>query len=295
MKNQAKLTARWIYAFLILVAVVALWYVFREKDVTVDVAPVTKGLFEGTLQVDGTIRSRTKTTVTAYAEGDLNRVEWKVGDLIAKDDVVAVLSWDLKKPIKSPVTGVISKVHRESAGPIQRGAPIIDIIDPASLEVVAKILTTDAVQIPEGAPVNIGGFGQDNRTLQGKVRNVSRAGFTEISALGIEEEKTEVRIDFNEPPPQPLGDNFHVDLAIHLSRQEDVLLVPVSALFKNQNQWAVYKVIDKRARLTVVGIEKRNNTVAWLTSGLQENDVVVLFPSDQVFEGVHLRFRYFSH
>ncbi len=291
MKNQAKYTARWIYTVLALAAVAAAWYLFKEDSVVVEVSSIERGVFEGSLQIDGVIRSRHKITVTSYADGDLSRVEWKVGDTIEKDDIVAILAWDLKKPIRSPLAGVISKVYRESAGPIQRGAPIIDIIDPSALEVVAKVLTTDAVRIPSGAQVEITGFGQEGASLPGKVAKISRAGFVELSALGIEEEKTEVRVDFLSPPPAPLGDNFHVELSIYLSRDENVLLLPVSALFKSRNSWAVYKIADGRARLTVVEIDKRNNELALIRSGLKEGDRVILFPSDQIIDGVSVKIR----
>lgn len=282
MPTQAKYTARWLYSLLGLVAVLAAWYLLREKPVAVETAKIQRGTFEGQLEVDGTIRSRKKTTVIAFADGDLGRVDLKIGDVIKKNELITILSWDLKKQILSPVDGVVAKVYRESAGPILRGSPILDIIDPSDLEVTAKVLTSDAVAIPVGAPVDISGFDQNSTSLKGIVSQISRAGFTELSALGIEEEKTEIRVDFSSPPPRSLGDNFHVDLTIHLSRKENVILVPVSALFKNQDSWSVYKVENNRARLKNVEISERSNKVAVVKAGINEGDRVVLFPSDQI-------------
>lgn len=285
MPSQSKYTARWLYAFLALIAALATWYLLREKPVSVEIAKIERGTFEGLLEIDGTIRSREKITILAFADGDLSQVDWKVGDPIKKNDLVATLSWDLKKQMRSPVDGVISKVYRNSAGPITRGTPILDIIDPLDLEVTAKVLTSDAVSIPKGAPVDIRGFDQNNTSLNGKVQQISRAGFIELSALGIEEEKTEIRIEFSDPPPAILGDNFHVDITVHLSKQENVLLVPISALFKNQNSWGVYLVENKRAHLRNIEISDRSDKQAIVQKGLKENDQVILFPSDQVSDG----------
>jgi HlyD family secretion protein len=200
------------------------------------------------------------------------------------------LKWDFSEPVKSPISGIVSKVFRESSGPIARGEPIVEMIDPESLRVEAEALTTEAVKIPAAAPVAILGWGKE-KPLQGRVSKVSRAGFLKLSALGIEEEKTLVYVEILDPPVNQLGDTFHVELEIRLSEQENVLTVPLGALFKNNEQWALYTVENKKARLKSVKIGKRNASEAVITEGLQEGDEVILFPGDRIKDQIRVRAR----
>lgn len=276
-----------VYGVLVLFLILGTWLLLRKKPVRVETAKVVRGHFEETLRIDGTIKSKTKLTVTAYATGDLGRVDLKVGDTIQKGQTITVLTWDIRKNIASPMDGVVSKVYRESAGPVQRGEPIIDIIDPKDLEIEAEVLTTDAVRIPEGALVNVTGLGNEE-TLKAKVHRISKAGFVKLSALGIEEEKTEVYMHFTTPPKSPIGDNYHVELFISLFQDDNVLKIPLGALFKNQDQWAVYINDNKKAYLRQVRVGKKNDFEALISEGLKEGEEVILFPGDQVTEGTKI-------
>ncbi|MEK2643857.1 efflux RND transporter periplasmic adaptor subunit [Bdellovibrio sp. BCCA] len=279
---------KFVYGALCILLLVSLWILFREQPVSVQTSLVKRGSFEEHLRVDGTIKSKTKMTVVAYATGDLERVDLQVGDNVEKGQRITTLFWDIRKDVVSPMTGVISKVYRESAGPILRGEPIVDVIDPDNLEIVAEVLTTDAVRIPEGAETKVTGIGNEE-AVEAKVSRISRAGFMKLSALGIEEEKTEVYVQFINRPNARIGDNFHVELFITLYTSNNVLTVPLGALFKQENNWAVYVVKDKRARLKTLSIAKKNETDALVQSGLQEGEEVILFPGDQIHEGTKIR------
>jgi len=139
-----------------------------------------------------------------------------------KGQKITTLTWDFNEIIKSPSDGIISKVYRESAGPINRGDPLVDIINPEDLQVEAEILTTDAVRIPPQAEVKIYGLG--NELIQfGIVENVSHAGFVKLSALGIEEEKTIAYIKIINPHYDILGDTYHVELSILIDSKKECL------------------------------------------------------------------------
>lgn len=182
--------------------------------------------------------------MTAFADGDLRRVTLRVGDPVKKGDPVARLLWDYEKELKSPVDGVVSRVFRETAGPIQQGTPILEIADTDRLEVVAEFLTSDAVRLRAGMPLRVDGWGGDT-PLVSRVANVSRAGYTKTSALGVEEERTDVRGDLADTPPDilaRLGNNYHVDVTVVVSTETAALTVPLGALFREGEAWAVYRV-----------------------------------------------------
>ena len=188
--------------------------------------------------------------------------------------------------IRAPVTGRVLKVIQESEAVVQAGAPLIDIGDPLDLEVVADLLSTDAVQIKVGAPVRIDGWG--GPSIAGRVVKIDPAGFLKVSALGIEEQRVRTTIDFSGPSEgwSRLGHDYRVIVHVTVWDAADVLKVPVAALFRQGEQWAVYVVKDGRAQVTPITIGHRNNQSAEVLSGLSAGDRVILHPSDRMKDGV---------
>jgi HlyD family secretion protein len=184
--------------------------------------------------------------------------------------------------LRSPVTGRVLKTLQESEAVVPAGAPLIAIGDPLDLEVVADLLSIEAVRIETGSPVRIEGWG--GPPVRGQVTRIDPAGFTKVSALGIEEQRVRTIIDFVDPPEawSRLGDDFRVIVNITVWSAENVLIVPVAALFRSGNDWAVFVLRDGRARITPVEIGHRNSEAAEVLSGLAAGDPVVLHPSDRI-------------
>lgn len=295
MKSRAssKILPRVIYGGIILGLVISVWFLFRDQPVEVEASLVTRGVFIENFLIDGKVRSKRKTTVVAFTSGDINEIKLRPGDDIAKGQLITILRWDFTKKITSPLSGVVVKVYRETAGPINRGEPLLDIIDPNDLELVAEPLTSDALRINKDTPVQVRGLGDSETVHAAKVASVSRAGFVKVSALGVEEERTEVRmvfIDVSKKILGKLGDNFHVELSLQLSRDEDSLKIPLGSLFKDNENWAVYVIENGKAHLRHVEILKRNDREASIAKGLQEGERIVLFPGDTIFEGTRVKF-----
>jgi HlyD family secretion protein len=190
--------------------------------------------------------------------------------------------------IRAPVTGRVLKIVQESEAVVPAGTPLIEIGDPLDLEVVADLLSTDAVQISPGAPVRIDGWG--GTPIKGRVRRVDPAGFLKVSALGIEEQRVRVTIDFADPPESwsRLGHDYRVIVHVTVWSADGALTVPVGALFRKGDDWAVFAVRDGRVRTELVQIGHRNNRVAEVVSGLASGCRVVLHPSDRVSEGTRV-------
>lgn len=189
--------------------------------------------------------------------------------------------------IRSPVGGVVLRRLRESAAVVPAGEPLIEVADPGRLEIVSDFLSEDAVRIAPGAAVRIERWGGDG-VLRGRVRLVEPSGFTKISALGVEEQRVNVVIDFEDPREawEALGDGFRVETRVVAWEGEDVLKVPTSALFRHDEGWAVFVADGDRARLASVDVGWRNGVEAQVLGGLSEGDRVVLHPSDTVADGV---------
>ena len=184
--------------------------------------------------------------------------------------------------LRAPVTGVVLKIVQESEAVVLPGAPLIEIGDPQDLEVVADLLSTDAVQIKVGAAVRIDGWG--GSPIMGRVVRVDPAGFLKVSALGIEEQRVRTTIDFSGPPEEwsRLGHDYRVIVHVTVWGADDVLQVPGAALFRQGNQWAVYAVKNGRARVAEVAIGHRSSRTAEIVSGLSVGDTVILHPRDRI-------------
>lgn len=190
--------------------------------------------------------------------------------------------------VVAPVSGRVLRVTQESESVIAAGAEIMSIGDPESLEVVVEMLSTDAVQVDAGAEVIMEDWGRGDDPLYGHVRLVEPYGFLKISALGVEEQRVKVIVDFAGPPSEwsTLGHGYRVEAAIVTWQAEDVLQVPVAALFRRGGEWAVFRLIDGEALLTAVEIGRDNGDVAEVIAGLEAGEVVILYPGEQISDGI---------
>jgi HlyD family secretion protein len=194
--------------------------------------------------------------------------------------------------VRAPITGVVLRRLRESEAVVPAGEPLVEIGDPKNLEIVADLLSTDAVRIAPGNPVLIEGWGGD-RTLGGVVRRVEPSGFTKVSALGVEEQRVNVLIDFEDPAAawEALGDGYRVEIRVVIWDREDVMKVPTSSLFRVGEEWAVYVVNDDRAGTRAVTVGRRTGLEAEILGGLEAGERIILHPGDAVQDGVTVEAR----
>jgi HlyD family secretion protein len=188
--------------------------------------------------------------------------------------------------LRAPVSGRVLKILQESEAVVSAGTPLIEIGDPRDLEVVADLLSTDAVRVDIGSPVRIDGWG--GAPIQGRVARIDPSGFVKVSALGIEEQRVRTTVDLVDvPDARPrLGDDFRAIVHITVWSADAVITAPVSALFRLGEEWAVFRVENGRARTTIVTVDHRNDRQAEILSGLSAGDRVVLHPSDRIVDGV---------
>ena len=191
-----------------------------------------------------------------------------------------------RRAVRAPVSGRVLRVLQESEAIVASGTPLLELGDPAEIEVVVDVLTSEAVRITPGAQVMIERWGGP-APLQGLVRLVEPGAFTKVSALGVEEQRVWVVIDLTSPYERwaALGDGFRVDARITVEVVEDALLVPVSALFRRAPGWAVFVVQDGIARERQIEIARRSARSAIVSGGLGIGETVILFPPSRLRDG----------
>lgn len=194
-------------------------------------------------------------------------------------------------PIVSPVNGSILRRYRESEGVVSAGEALLEVGNPAALEVAVDALSADAANIHAGMEVILSNWG--GSPLDAVVRLVEPVGFTKISALGVEEQRVWVILDIVSPQENwgALGDGYRVEAEFLVWQEQEVLQVPASSLFRHEDSWAVYRIESGRAMLTPVEVGQRNGLQAQIISGLTPGQQVVSYPDSQLEDGSRVRIR----
>jgi HlyD family secretion protein len=192
--------------------------------------------------------------------------------------------------VYSPVSGKVLRVLQESEAVVAPGTALIEIGDPENLEVFVDLLSTDAVRVEPGQRVLVEAWG-GGPPLTGRVRRIEPFGFTKISALGIEEQRVKVLIDFSDERERwkRLGHGYRVEPRIVLAEADAVLKVPQAALFRENGTWSVFVDSGGRAELRTVELGLENGIEAQVLKGLAEGERVVLQPGGRVSAGTSIK------
>lgn len=192
--------------------------------------------------------------------------------------------------VTAPASGYVTRVLQESARPVVAGAPLIEVSDQTGLEAAIEFLSQDAVKISEGMEAEVFDWGGPG-AIPAVVRRVEPQAFTKVSALGVEEQRAVVVLQFKGNPAtwSSLGPGYRLSGRVFLRRAPQALKAPLGALVRSEGRWAVFRIVDGRARLTPVRVGALTDREAEVSQGLHVGDRVVVFPSDQIRDGVRVK------
>ena len=224
------------------------------------------------------------------AEFTVSRAEYELQ--LARARLQAPAAGGRPVDVVAPVDGVVLKRLRESESVVPVGEPLLEIGDPSQIEIVADLLSTDAVRIPAHARVLIEQWG-GSEPLEAVVRRVEPSGFMKVSALGVEEQRVNVVIDLADRSGQAhqLGDGYRVEVRVVVWQEADVVKVPVGSLFRSGDEWSAFVIDEGRTRLQRVQLGQRNDTEGQIVDGLQPGQTVVLHPPDTLTDGTRVTVR----
>ena len=189
--------------------------------------------------------------------------------------------------VSAPSGGTVLRVLEKSERVVMAGTPLVAIGDPKGLEIVVDILSSDAVRVEPGDRIIVEGWGGEKR-LEGIVRYLEPSAFTKVSALGIQEQRVNVIGMFSEYPDR-LGDGYRVVARIVTWEGSNVLKIPLNAIFRDGEEWAVFVNDNGEARLRTVTIDHRGAFDVEITGGLEEGEEVILHPSNRIEDGTSVR------
>jgi HlyD family secretion protein len=237
----------------------------------------------------GQLREASAAKEQAAAESALRQAEAELAEFAGNASAGTNTVLDPVQ-VKAPANGRVLRVFEENARSVAAGTPVMEIGDPADLEVVVEVLSRDGAMIPPGTPVELEQWG-GGEPLRAKVRLVEPAAFTKVSALGVEEQRVNVVADLLTPPDQRrnVGDAFRVEARIIVWEARDTLKAPVGALFRKGEQWAAFVVTDGRARLRMVKAGRSSGTETQVLEGLKQGEELILYPGSRVRDGQRVR------
>jgi HlyD family secretion protein len=193
--------------------------------------------------------------------------------------------------VRAPISGTVLARYRCCEGSVAAGERILELGSLSDLEIQVDLLSMDAVRVRPGMAVRLTGWGGEE-ALAGAVRRIEPAGFTRVSALGVDEQRVPVIVDFAEeidPAALGLGSGFRVDAEFLVWQADEVLQLPTSALFRADGEWAVFRVEEARARRVAVTPGRRSGLVTQVLEGVEAGDLIITHPGERVAEGVRVR------
>lgn len=191
--------------------------------------------------------------------------------------------------LRAPADGVVLTIPTISEHPVQPGSPLVSIGDPADLEIVADILSADAVRIGPGTRAIVERWGGPD-PLEAELVRIDPAAETRVSALGIEEQRVDVIFDITSPAAERagLGHGFSVFLRVIEWEDPSALQVPIGAIFRHGDGWAVFAVVNDVAEVREVQLGRRGTRSVQILGGVEAGDVIVTHPSSSVADGVRV-------
>jgi HlyD family secretion protein len=230
-------------------------------------------------ELDEITRARELESADFRAQAAAHDVEVARAALMASGDAIV---------LRSPLSGKVLRIPEPSERVVPAGTSLVEIGDPSKLEIIADLLSSDAVRVKPGDAVLVEGWG--GKTLRARLRVVEPSGFTKISALGVEEQRVNVIADFADSDV-PLGDRYRVEVRIVVWEGANVLKVPGSALFRSGDGWSVFVVEGGSARRRDAQVGHRTAFEAEILSGIVEGEVVIRDPTDRIAGGVRVTVR----
>jgi len=246
-------------------------------------------------------REAAATKESSAAESALRQVEAELAEFDATPARVTGLptsaasgtnSQAVRTPVevRAPISGQVLRVPEESARVVAPGTPLLELGDPADLEVVIEVLSRDGAALRPGAVVELHHWGGET-PLEARVRLVEPAAFTKVSALGVEEQRVNIIADLVTPPDQRLGlgDRFRVEARIVVWESPSTLKAPTGGLFRRGSDWAAFTLRDGKTVLQIVKAGRSSGTEVQILQGLKADEEIVLYPGDRIRENVRIR------
>ena len=172
--------------------------------------------------------------------------------------------------VTAPMDGVVSELRVQPGQTISMGEWLGTIYNPGRMEMFVQVDDVDVLLIQQGAPVQITLDALPGRTFTGRVTWIAPSGQDQSGFTFFQ-----VRIEVEGGPE--LRPGMQAQAFIDAGKAENVLLVPLEAIFQEDRQYKV-EILKEDGTTEVVPVEVglMNEFMAEIKSGLEEGQLVVV-------------------
>jgi len=179
--------------------------------------------------------------------------------------------------VRSPIDGVVLARYEQGDSTLPAGQPLLLLGNLDAMEVIAEVLTQDAMRLTIGTPVFLEPAAR-LEPLSGKVKKIEPAGFTKLSSLGVEQQRVNVIVSLDARPPT-LGVGYRLQARFLTGSKQEALIVPRFSVLQAPDQsYYTFKVEAGRLKKQPVRLGLRSDLELEIVEGLSEGDVVVSTP-----------------
>lgn len=184
-----------------------------------------------------------------------------------------------RSTVLAPLNGVVANLLAKKGNLSQIGVPLMTIFQKDSYLVEVFLLTEDVQEIKEAMAVNLI-YSQKDKDISfsGLVKEISPTAVEKLSALGLEQERVKVTVDFSPEDKVKVFPGYRLDVEFITEKQENQLVVPKSTLFMYHEGYALWIVKDGKAKIQPIEKGFETSRFVALNKGLEKGDLVILNP-----------------
>ncbi|MHC4662714.1 MAG: efflux RND transporter periplasmic adaptor subunit [Planctomycetota bacterium] len=187
--------------------------------------------------------------------------------------------------VKSPIEGTILEKYEQGDGTLAAGTPLLLIGNLEELEVVAEVMTQDAMRLGPGSDVMLEAAA-GRKEIAGKVKLVEPAGFTKLSSLGVEQQRVKVIVSLEEKQ-SGLGVGYRLQARFLTGSKADALIVPrFSVMQAPDGSYYVYGIAAGKLVKKKVTIGLKSDLNLEILSGISDGEKIVAVPDTKMEDGM---------
>lgn len=188
----------------------------------------------------------------------------------------------------APIDGVVLERLERGEKPVLEGEALLTLGNPADIEVIADVLTEDALKLKIGDEVGLEKLSGE-RFLDGSVKRIEPQGFTKLSSLGVEQQRVNAIVSINEPP-EDLGIGYRLHARFFTGTREATLIVPRYTVLQSPDQtYYVFVVEGGKLHRRPVTPGLKSDLSVEILEGVDESTLVVASPDSTLAEGTAVK------
>ena len=187
----------------------------------------------------------------------------------------AALAGATRATVRAPFDGIVAtRAHNPGDMIISTTDPVLRVVDPRRLEVVASISRKEQSRVVTGATARVAATGSDmvRLTVAGPVTNLS-AGALAKADRERPEDSVAFRLVFADP--HKLAVDMPLQLDIDAEERTDTVLIPAEAIVREGGETVIFVAAGNRAERRPVRTGIEDAARIEITDGLRAGELVI--------------------